>query len=243
MDDPFSMNAPFPNRSAAGRLLAEKLCAHAATPGVLVLALPRGGVPVAAEVAEALHIPLDVFVVRKLGLPAQPELAMGAIAAGGVRVLNPGVVEAGRLPREVVEAVAAHEQLELERRERAYREGLPPLDVRGKLVLLVDDGIATGSTMLAAAMALDRMGAGRVVLVAPVVARDTLEAMGAAGREVVCLLSPVDFLSVGQWYEDFDQTTDDEVREILARFRGREASSAWQDVSCRGKFHPTCGER
>jgi predicted phosphoribosyltransferase len=242
MDDPFSMNAPFPNRSAAGRLLAEKLCAHAAVPGVLVLALPRGGVPVAAEVAEALHVPLDVFVVRKLGLPAQPELAMGAIAAGGVLVLNPGVVEAGRLPREVVEAVAAHEQLELERRERAYREGLPPLDVRGKLVLLVDDGIATGSTMLAAAMALDRMGAGRVVLVAPVVARDTLEAMLAADREVVCLLSPVDFLSVGQWYEDFDQTTDEEVREILARFRGRGAASAWQDVSCLGKFQPMRGE-
>jgi predicted phosphoribosyltransferase len=217
------MRTPFENRREAGRLLAEKLSRYASCPEVLVLALPRGGVPVAAEVAARLHLPLDVFVVRKLGLPGRPELAMGAIAPGGIRVLNPEIVDAFRLSSEVVESVAAREQIELDRRERAYRGGLPAFAVGGKTLLLIDDGIATGSTMLAAVSALERMGAGRIVVAAPVVAHDTCKWIRSTGREVVCVLEPVEFLGVGQWYEDFSQTTDGEVRQILAQFRGHPA--------------------
>jgi predicted phosphoribosyltransferase len=181
--------------------------------------LPRGGVPVAEQVADKLGAPLDVFVVRKLGLPWHPELAMGAIAAGGVRVLNEEVVGALRLPREVIDSVAAREQLELERRERAYRGGLPAPKVQDRVVILVDDGIATGSTMSAAIQALRGLGAARIVAATPTIASSTAERMRNEADELVAVIEPEEFYGVGQWYEDFSQTTDDEVREILARSR------------------------
>lgn len=216
----------FRDRIEAGRLLAEKLGAYASAPDVLVLGLPRGGVPVAAAVAEKLRAPLDVFVVRKLGLPGQEELAMGAIATGGVRVLNPEVVGPLGIPEDVIEAVAADEQRELVRRERTYRDGLPAPDVRGRTVIVVDDGIATGSTMLAAVAALRNLQTGRIVVAAPTVAATTYPEIERVVDEIVAVMVPEDFRGVGQWYADFSQTTDEEVRQILAqaeaRFRGVE---------------------
>lgn len=219
------MEMQFHDRREAGLLLAEKLGGYADRPDVLVLGLPRGGVPVAAQVASKLHAPLDVFVVRKLGLPGQPELAMGAIASGGVRVLNAEIAWRLRIPREVVDAVAAHEQRELERRERAYRDDLPAPEVRGRTVILVDDGIATGSTMTAAITALRQMQAGRIVVATPTIARETRDRMRAAADEVVAVIVPEEFYGVGQWYDDFSQTTDEEVREILAQARNRPAAT------------------
>jgi putative phosphoribosyl transferase len=183
----------------------------------LVLALPRGGVPVGLEVAQALGAPLDVFLVRKLGVPGHRELAMGALASGGVRVLNPAVVDALGLPGAVLDAVAAREQAELERRARAYRGDRPPPDVRGRTVVLVDDGLATGSTMRAAAAALRRLGPARLVAAVPVAAPETCAALRADADvdAVVCAVTPARFLAVGVWYEDFAQTTDDEVRRLL----------------------------
>jgi predicted phosphoribosyltransferase len=213
------MRARFRDRIEAGRLLAEKLRAYEDRPDVLVLGLPRGGVPVAEQVADKLGAPLDVFVVRKLGLPWHPELAMGAIAAGGVRVLNEEVVGALRLPREVIDSVAAREQLELERRERAYRGGRPAPEVKDRVVILVDDGVATGSTMSAAIQALRGLGAARIVAAAPTIASSTAERMRSEADELVAVIEPEEFYGVGQWYEDFSQTSDDEVREILARAR------------------------
>ncbi|MDR3402059.1 MAG: phosphoribosyltransferase [Chthoniobacter sp.] len=211
------MRTPFYDRVEAGQLLAEKLDHYANHPGVVVLALPRGGVPVAAEVARHLHVPLDVFVVRKLGLPGHEELAMGAIASGGVRVINQEVVGSLRIPEEVIDTVAAHEQRELVRRERAYRDDLPPPDVRGKTVILVDDGIATGSTMLAAVAALRKWEAGRIVVATPTVARTTFAEIERVADEMVAVIVPEPFYGVGQWYEDFSQTTDEEVCDILKR--------------------------
>jgi putative phosphoribosyl transferase len=218
------MRTQFRDRVEAGQLLAERLGGYANQPEVLVLGLPRGGVPVAAEVARKLHAPLDVFVVRKLGVPGQEELAMGAIATGGIRVLNPEVVEPLRIPDDVIAAVAVDEQRELMRRERAYRDDLPAPDVAGKTVIVVDDGIATGSTMLAAVAALRKLKAGRIVVAAPAVAPTTYYEMESAADEVVAVIVPSYFRGVGEWYEDFSQTTDEEVRQILtqaaARFRG-----------------------
>ena len=184
---------------------------------VLVLALPRGGVPVAFEVARMLDAPLDVFVVRKLGVPGHAEYAMGALASGGIRVLNQDAVQQLRIPQSAIEEVARSEQQELERRERLYRDGLPPSEVQGRTVIVVDDGLATGSTMLAAVRALRARHAGRIVVAVPVAAADTCEAMRAEADAVVCATTPRPFQAVGLWYRDFEQTTDEEVRRCLAR--------------------------
>jgi putative phosphoribosyl transferase len=205
------------DRSEAGRILADKLSSYANRPDVLVLALPRGGVPVAYEVAQALRAPLDVFLVRKLGLPGQEELAMGAIASGGTRVLNEEVVSKLNVPDEVIDTVAAEEQQELSRRERDYREGRPPPDVHGRTVILVDDGLATGSTMRAAVAALQQQRPARIVVAVPVGAAETCAELQHEADEVVCAQTPQPFYAVGAWYDIFSQTTDEEVRDLLAR--------------------------
>lgn len=210
------MNTQFKNRIEAGQALATRLTSFANRTDVLVLALPRGGVPVAAEVAKKLNAPLDVFVVRKLGLPEHPELAMGAIATGGVRVLNRELVEGLRIPEIVIDAVTAQEQEELARRQRAYRGNLPSPNVKAKTVILIDDGIATGSTMMAAVAALRQLNAARIVVAAPVIARSTFYQIHNAADEVAAVIAPEEFYGVGQWYEDFSQTTDEEVRRLLA---------------------------
>jgi predicted phosphoribosyltransferase len=210
------MTSPrFRDRTDAGRRLAEKLRAYAGRADLLVLALPRGGVPVGFELARALGAPLDVLLVRKLGVPGQEELAMGAIASGGVRVLNAAVVQMLSIPEDVIDSVAAQEARELARRERAYRGDRPPSDVRGKTVILVDDGLATGATMRAAAVAIRRQGPGRLVIAVPTAAPEVCEALRADADEVTCATMPEPFYSVGLWYEDFSQTTDDEVRNLL----------------------------
>jgi putative phosphoribosyl transferase len=215
------MAARFRDRTDAGQRLAAKLAAYAHRPDVLVLALPRGGVPVAYEVAKALHAPLDVFLVRKLGVPGHEELAMGAIATGGVRVLNERVVSQLRVPPQVIDRVAAAEERELTRRERAYRGDRPPPRVEGCDVILVDDGLATGASMRAAAAALRAQGPRRVVIAVPVAAAETCEEFRGEVDEIVCDLTPDPFYAVGLWYEDFSQTTDDEVRELLAAAGGQ----------------------
>lgn len=209
------MTTQFKNRTEAGQALATRLTSFANRTDVLVLALPRGGVPVAAEVAKKLNAPLDVFVVRKLGLPDHPELAMGAIATGGVRVINRDVVDGLQIPELVIDAVAAQEQEELARRQQAYRDDLPAPRVHGKTVILVDDGIATGSTMIAAVAALRQLGAGRIVVAAPVIARSTFYEIHNAADEVAAVIAPEEFYGVGQWYEDFSQTSDEEVHQLL----------------------------
>ena len=220
------MRARFRDRTEAGQLLAEKLLDYANNPEVIVLALPRGGVPVGAEVAERLNVALDVFVVRKLGLPGHPELAMGAIASGGVRVFNGEVVNALRIPDEVMNAVTAAEYQELKRREKSYRDDLPPPEVEGKTVIVVDDGIATGSTMLAAISALRQLNAGRVIVATPTVARSTYDELRGHADEVVAVIVPEEFYGVGQWYEDFSQTSDEEVQRLLAALNRRAAPNA-----------------
>ena len=209
----------FANRRAAGRLLAAKLAAYAKRPDVLVLGLPRGGVPVAYQVAHALGVPMDAFVVRKLGVPGYEELAMGAVATGGVRVLNDEIVKKFGIPDDVIEAVAAREFKELTRRERLYRGGGPPPDVRGKTVILVDDGLATGATMAAAVTALRKLQPARIVVAVPTASPEACEQMRAIADEVVCAITPEPFRAVGRWYGDFSQTTEEEVRDLLARHR------------------------
>jgi len=207
----------FRDRTEAGQVLAHKLMAYARRPGVLVLSLPRGGVPVAYEVAQALAAPLDVFLVRKLGVPGHEELAMGAIASGGTRVLNAEVVDALQIEPEVIEAVAQRETQELRRREQLYRRGRPPLDVRGCVVILVDDGLATGSSMRAAVQALRQMGPARIVVAVPTAPPETCAEFEDLADEVVCAITPRHFYGVGAWYQNFEQTTDDEVRALLQR--------------------------
>ena len=209
----------FANRREAGRILASLLMKYADRDDVLVLALPRGGVPVGFEVAQALRAPLDVFIVRKLGVPGHDELAMGAIATGGVRVLNDDVVMSLELEPEVIDAVAAREAKELARRERLYRGARPAPDVHGRTVILVDDGLATGSTMRAAVAALRKQTPARIVVAVPVAAPETCEEFKTEVDEVVCAATPRMFNGVGRWYEDFSQTTDEEVHELLAQAR------------------------
>jgi len=209
----------FRDRTDAGRRLAAKLKQYAGRDDVIVLALPRGGVPVGAEVADALGAPLDVFLVRKLGVPGREELAMGAIASGGVHVLNPDVVDELRIPQNLIDAVAAEEGEELARREEVYRDGRPAPAVRGRTAILVDDGLATGASMKAAVAALRRLGPAKIVVAVPVGAAETCRELGQLADEVVCVESPDPFWAVGSWYVDFDQTTDDEVRELLNRAR------------------------
>jgi predicted phosphoribosyltransferase len=206
---------PFADRKEAGIELARRLEHYRGRHDVVVLALPRGGVPVAHEVARAVGAPLDVFVVRKLGLPGHRELAMGAIASGGVRVLNEDVVGWYRVPNKIIEEVAREEQAELQRRENAYREGRPPVELRDQVVLLIDDGLATGSTMKAAVQAVRHHAPGRIVVAVPVGAPETCRALEATADEVVCVRMPEQFAAVGLWYRDFSQTTDDEVRQFL----------------------------
>jgi erythromycin esterase-like protein/predicted phosphoribosyltransferase len=213
----------FANRTEAGRLLAELLRRYAGRDDVMVLALPRGGVPVAFEVARALDAPLDVFLVRKLGVPGHQELALGAIATGGTRVVNRQLIESLGLPSEAVEAVAARELQELQRRERAYRGDRPPPDLSGRTVILVDDGLATGSTMLAAIHAVRRDEPARVVVAVPVAAPEVCDALRAEADEAICLFTPTPFRAVGVWYEDFTQVTDEEVRDLLQRARRQDA--------------------
>ena len=219
------MKTRFQDRTEAGKILAGLLQPYAHRADVRVLALPRGGVPVAFEVAQALHAPLDVFVVRKLGVPGHEELAMGAIASGGVQVLNDDVVAQLGLSAAAIEAVAVRERRELQRRERLYRHQRAAPGVRGRTVILVDDGIATGATMRAAIRALRQLQAGRIVVAAPTMAWSTAQEMRAEADECVAAMTPTDFYGVGQWYEDFSQTTDEEVRDLLD-LAGRPAAAS-----------------
>ena len=205
----------YANRREAGRILARELGRFAGAHDLVVLALPRGGLPVAHEIAREMNAPLDVFVVRKLGVPRYEELAMGAIASGGVRVINEDVVRRLRISKEAIDEVASDEGHELERRERLYRGDAPPTEVRGKTVILVDDGLATGATMRAAVEALRQRGAGRLIVAVPVGAPDSVIGMKDIADEVVCPMLPEEFNAVGAWYDDFSQTSDEEVRELL----------------------------
>lgn len=207
----------FQDRRDAGKQLADSLVHYRENPEALVLALPRGGVPVAYEVARGLHVPLDVFVVRKLGAPGHEELAMGAIASGGVQVLNRDVVRELGISELEIEAAAVREAIELERRERDYRGGRLPLEVQGRTAILIDDGLATGATMRAAVVALRRRDARKIVAAVPVAAPRTLAQMERYVDEMVCLAAPQEFDAVGEWYEDFSQTSDTEVRHLLEK--------------------------
>ena len=211
----YNDESAFRDRREAGRTLAILLRKYSGRSDVIVLALPRGGVPVAFEVGEALGAPLDLFLVRKLGTPGHRELAMGAIASGGVRVLNPEVVHWYGITPDAIDMIAREEQQELERRENAYREGRPPAPVEGRIVILIDDGLATGSTMKAAVQAVKQRKPARVVVAVPVGARETCEELSTMADEVICARMPEPFAAVGQWYLDFNQTTDEEVRELL----------------------------
>lgn len=206
----------FQNRTEAGKLLASRLTDYANHTDILVLGLPRGGVPVAFEVAKALNLPLDICIVRKLGVPGHKELAMGAIASGGVRVLNYDVVSWLGISGKTIDEVAARELRELQRRDRAYRGDRPPLDVRDRTVILVDDGIATGSTMRAAITVLKSQQPQQMIVAVPVAPLETCNEIQAEVDKLVCLMTPEPFYAIGLWYEDFAQTTDEEVRELLA---------------------------
>ena len=217
------MERAFPNRVEAGRLLAEKLENYVGRSDVVVLGLPRGGVPVAYEVAQRLGAPLDVFVVRKLGVPGFEELAAGAIASGGVRVLNEDVIRALPNADQLIESVTERETVELERREQTYRDGRPAPELRNRVVILVDDGLATGATMRAAVAALRQRGVAKIVVAAPVGAPDTCRELEQEADETICAICPEFFQAVGQYYEDFSQTSDEEVRELLLRAAQRTA--------------------
>ena len=207
----------FRDRAHAGQLLAGELDEYAGRNDVVVLALPRGGVPVAFEVARSLAAPLDVFPVRKLGVPGHEELAVGAIGVGGVRVTNPLVVAEARMAEHEIDAIAEVETRELERQERLFRGERPPLELRGRTAILVDDGLATGATMRAAAAGVRRQGAAKVVVAVPAAATDTCQLLAEEADEVICLTTPEPFHAVGLWYDDFSETSDDEVRELLRR--------------------------
>jgi putative phosphoribosyl transferase len=206
---------PYRDRIEAGEALADRLSAYRDREDVVVLGLPRGGVPVAHEVARTLGVPFDVFVVRKLGVPGHEELAMGAIATGGVRQLNRDVVDALAIPATVIDQVAAREQVELDRRERAYRGDRPPRSLKNKTIILVDDGLATGSTMRAATIAVRQQQPAQVIVAVPVGAPSTCAELATEADDVVCVRTPNPFVAVGLWYRDFTPTTDSEVRALL----------------------------
>ncbi len=214
------------NRAEAGRSLAERLSAYANRPDTLVLGLPRGGVPVAYEVATALNAPLDVFVVRKLGVPGHEELAMGAIATGGARILNHDVIRYLHIPGEVIDEVTEREEREMERRERLYRDNRPAHSPRDRVTILVDDGLATGSSMRAAALAVRQQEPASIIVAVPVAASQACEDLRSEADDVICLYTPEPFYAVGLWYADFSQTTDEEVRELLAQAENRLAGAA-----------------
>jgi putative phosphoribosyl transferase len=226
------MEKIFRDRADAGRQLAAYLEEYAGRPDVLVLGLARGGVPVAFEVASALEAPLDVFLVRKLGVPGHEELALGAIASGGARVLNDEVVRTLDISEETIASVAADEQRELERRERLYRDGTGPAPVAGRTAILVDDGLATGASMRAAALALGEQGAGEVVVAVPVAPPETCAAFEGQVDRVVCARTPELFYAVGAWYQDFSEVSDDDVRQLLRCAGGLRASAP------RSEAHP-----
>jgi putative phosphoribosyl transferase len=205
----------FRDRADAGRVLANALAGYAGRSDVIVLALPRGGVPVAYEVARSLGAPLDVFLVRKLGLPGHEELAMGAIASGGVRLLNKDVVDTYKVSNAQIESVAETEQRELERRERIYRDARPLPAIQGRTVILVDDGLATGATMRVAVLALREESPASIIVAVPVAAEETCEDFRGIVDDIICAETPAPFYAVGLWYEDFAQTTDEEVHELL----------------------------
>jgi len=224
------MKVPIRDRTSAGRALAEALKNYRGRDDVVVLALPRGGVPVASEVAGALGAQLDLMIVRKLGTPGQPELAMGAIASGGIRVLNDEIVSSLRISAEAINKVASREQQELERREQAYRGDRPRPAVEGKCIILIDDGVATGATMRAGIAALRRQRPARIIVAVPVAPFDTVELLRGEADEVVCLATPEPFFAIGRWYVEFPQLTDEEVREQLARMW----QAGEQRASCKG---------
>ncbi len=209
----------FNDRVDAGRKLAKDLLKYANRSDVLILALPRGGVPVAFEVAKELNVKMDVFIVRKLGVPGNEELAMGAIASDNIRVLNEDVVMSFQIPERVIDMVAENERKELERRERAYRGDRPKPEIEGSTVILIDDGLATGATMRAAAAALKTKNPAKIVIAVPTAAPDTCEIFRKEVDEIICLATPEPFYGVGAWYEDFSQTTDKEVCELLDKAR------------------------
>ena len=216
----------FLDRADAGLQLVGALSSYAGRSDVIVLALPRGGVPVAYEVARELRAPLDVFLVRKLGVPGHPELAMGAIAEGGVEVLNDEIIHELAIPQSLVQQVAVRERMELDRRDALYRNGRPLPAVRGRIVVLVDDGLATGSTMQAAVTALRRLEPARIVVAVPVGAQETCDRLGRFADEVVCLIAPEPFQAVGLWYEEFTQTTDEEAKALLTRAKPSEPATS-----------------
>jgi putative phosphoribosyl transferase len=220
----------FKNRTIAGQVLAGQLTEYSNVSDVIILALPRGGVPVAFEIAKALNAPLDVLVVRKLGVPQQEELAMGAIASGGVRILNEDIVKLVNISEETIARVAAQEQRELERREHLYRGDRPFPDLQGRIVILVDDGLATGATMWAALASVRREQPAQVVMAVPVAASATCQELELAVDKIVCAATPEPFYSVGLWYEDFPQTTDDQVCELLAKAKTSYSQFCRSDV-------------
>lgn len=209
------MAIPFRDRTEAGRVLATKVAKYANRPDVQALALPRGGVPVAVEVANALNVPLDVSIVRKLGVPGREELAMGAVASGGVRTLNRDVVNSLRIPRIEIETASAREAEEVSRLERLYRDGRLPPDIRGRTAILIDDGLATGSTMRAAVASLRKLKPAKIVVAVPTAAPSTCDEFRTEVDEIICAETPNPFFAVGAWYKDFSQVTDDQVREML----------------------------
>lgn len=219
------MQLPFADRVDAGRQLTRALLQFADRPATVVLGLPRGGVPVAFEVARQLNLPLDVFLVRKLGVPGHEELAMGAVASGGTRILNREVIDSLGISPETVDAETLQELRLIEQREADYRDGLPPCRVSGRTVILVDDGLATGSTMLAAVEALRQMGPAKIVAAAPVGSVEACRLVAGRADEVVCGATPPSFYAVGQWYQDFGETTDDEVRRLL--WLARDRAGVW----------------
>ena len=206
----------FANRAEGGKMLAEALSDYSGRSGILILALPRGGVPVAYEVAKSLSAPMDLWLVRKLGVPGQEELALGALAGKSICVLNDDIIDILNIDQSAIDAVTAREQVELERRNRLYRQGRPPPDIREKIIIIIDDGLATGATMRAAIASLRQAGATRIIAAVPVGAVSTCRKIEQEADELVCLYTPEPFHGVGQWYSDFSQTSDEEVLALLA---------------------------